>query len=365
MGAPRDPRPVVCVGELYTDVVMAELDDPPAASREVKAQRFWLSPGGGAAIAAAALARLGHPAWLVSAAGSDPLSEMSVRALIGSGVRVEGLVRLEGRPGNVTVALSVPEGWGTGELAGPRSSTDRALVTFRGVGLGLPLQRLAELLERLSTPAAYGQGQGPAIGCHVHFAGGEPAALGEVARLSRAVGATVSADVGWEMAARHSRHVLGVLETEPVDVFFCNEEEARALTGAADAEVALAHLGRLVDIAVVKRGPRGAVVRYRGGGSQETLRMGAPVVRAVETTGAGDAFCGGFLYGFVRGWPPEACLGLAVWVGSLWVTRAGGIERLPDLAELSRATRSDPEGARLLGPWLRLQPEGPDGARNI
>lgn len=82
-----------------------------------------------------------------------------------------------------------------------------------------------------------------------------------------------------------------------VDIIFANEEEARAFTGK-EPEEALSVIGKMCEIAVVKVGPRGSYV-CRG---TEKLHVEAlPVDRVVDTTGAGDYFAGGFLYGLISG----------------------------------------------------------------
>jgi sugar/nucleoside kinase (ribokinase family) len=64
------------------------------------------------------------------------------------------------------------------------------------------------------------------------------------------------------------------------------------------------------------------------------LRVTAPRVGVVDTTGAGDAFNGGFLAALVRGRDLSDCLRLGVHVGSLSTRAAGGIDGLPRGAEM-------------------------------
>lgn len=324
-------RPVICVGELYTDVVLAELDAPPGASREVEARLFQVAPGGGAAITAVALTRLGYPASIVSSAGDDAITRVAIERLKREGVDVRALRVFPGRAGNVTVAISVPRLWGWGTDARGGEARDRALVTFRGVGARAPVDELKRLLALLSTPATE---LGRAT-CHIHYAGGDPDDMVAVAEVGREQGATVSVDIGWELAFRHAKAVTKFLESGLLDVFFCNDEEARALTGEHSLQDAISVLGSLVNVAVVKTGERGAVAAEGAAHRGQYLHVPAPPCAAVDTTGAGDAFCGGFLYGYVRGWPISLCLELGVWVGSLSTERPGGIDGLPDLAGLA------------------------------
>ncbi len=87
-----------------------------------------------------------------------------------------------------------------------------------------------------------------------------------------------------------------------VDIVFANEEEARAFTGL-DPVDALNELSKQCKIAVVKTGPDGSWIK-RG---DEVIKIDALSVRAVDTTGAGDLYAAGFLYGFSNGFSLDKC----------------------------------------------------------
>lgn len=86
-------------------------------------------------------------------------------------------------------------------------------------------------------------------------------------------------------------------------VLFANREEAAALFGPEDDEALLAHLCELAPAAALKLGRDGALIRMSG----HTCRVAAEPVTAVDTTGAGDLWQAGFLYGYLRGRSPELC----------------------------------------------------------
>ena len=89
-----------------------------------------------------------------------------------------------------------------------------------------------------------------------------------------------------------------------VDIFSPNESEALYLTGAPSVEAALEQLAGLAPLVVIKRGAAGAVAR-RGA---EVLSAPALPVTVCDTTGAGDCFNAGFLYGHLAGRPLQDCL---------------------------------------------------------
>jgi sugar/nucleoside kinase (ribokinase family) len=85
------------------------------------------------------------------------------------------------------------------------------------------------------------------------------------------------------------------------DLFFCNETEACAVTGAANAQDAFAKLKSMVPACVVTNGPHGAYIRYGG----KEARVPAFPSTPKDLTGAGDMFAGSFLYGITHGLSPE------------------------------------------------------------
>ena len=87
-----------------------------------------------------------------------------------------------------------------------------------------------------------------------------------------------------------------------IDIVFANEEEAKALTQMS-AEESLHHIADKVDIAIVKVGKRGSLIK-RG---EEVVTIGCNKVDVVDTTGAGDMYAAGFLYGLIKGYDLERC----------------------------------------------------------
>ena len=102
---------------------------------------------------------------------------------------------------------------------------------------------------------------------------------------------------------RHRQEFRGLVDRH-VDVLFCNEDEAISLYRADDLSQALDHLRGRCELAVVTRGGQGSVILDR----ETSITVEAePVDRVVDTTGAGDLFAGGFLYGLSRGYDPATC----------------------------------------------------------
>lgn len=102
---------------------------------------------------------------------------------------------------------------------------------------------------------------------------------------------------------RHRDEFLGLLEGE-IDVLFANEAEAVSLFEVATLEEAVAAVRGRCEIAVFTRGPLGSTV-VGGDGVFEV--PAAPVDRVVDTTGAGDLFAAGFLFGLTQGADLVSC----------------------------------------------------------
>lgn len=87
-----------------------------------------------------------------------------------------------------------------------------------------------------------------------------------------------------------------------VDIVFANEEEAKAFTGCSPYE-ALNNISDICEVAVVKVGREGSLIK-RG---EEIIKVGTIQVQSVDTTGAGDLYASGFLYGYACGFSLENC----------------------------------------------------------
>jgi sugar/nucleoside kinase (ribokinase family) len=106
---------------------------------------------------------------------------------------------------------------------------------------------------------------------------------------------------------RHRGALLGFIEGQ-VDLLFANEAELKALFQTGSFDEALAALRPHVKLAAVTRSEKGSVILHRG----ERLTVAAePVEKVVDTTGAGDQYAAGFMFGLSRGRPLPQCGRLA------------------------------------------------------
>ena len=139
---------------------------------------------------------------------------------------------------------------------------------------------------------------------------------------ARTSGARVSLDVADPFVVDATRDILWAILEQFVDVVFLNEDEARALTGESGEAAARIIAERAsVQTIVVKLGSKGSVVLHEGSAHSIAIDR----VDAVDTTGAGDAYAGGFLFAYTRHWPPSACGALASSVAARTVAQVGAV----------------------------------------
>lgn len=105
----------------------------------------------------------------------------------------------------------------------------------------------------------------------------------------------VALDLASYNVVEANRDFLNDIINRFVDIVFANEEEAKAFANA-EPEEALHKIAEMVDISVVKLGKNGSLVKARN----EVYKAGIIEASAVDTTGAGDLYAGGFLYGLAH-----------------------------------------------------------------
>lgn len=116
-----------------------------------------------------------------------------------------------------------------------------------------------------------------------------------------------------------------------ISLFFANAEEARMLVGCKGADAARI-LGEKVEIAVVKDGANGAYIAHQG----KVIHVPTERVNVVDTTGAGDMFAAGFMYGLTREYPLEVCGKIATILASDTITHLG-VRLSPNVCERVKA----------------------------
>jgi sugar/nucleoside kinase (ribokinase family) len=131
---------------------------------------------------------------------------------------------------------------------------------------------------------------------------------------------------------RHRAAFLDLVEHH-VDVLFANEAEIRSLYEVDDFDAALQQVRRHCEVAALTRGPRGSLVV---GGDEVHVIDACPVTTLVDTTGAGDLYAAGFLFGLSRGLDLATCGRLGSVAAAEVISHVGARPTVP-LADLAAA----------------------------
>jgi ribokinase len=247
---------VVVIGSINVDLVVAA-DHLPAPGETVSDGRFAIHDGGKGANQAVAAARAGADVSVIGAVGSDDHGERAVAALVSEGIDVSRVRRVESEP--TGVALVVVGARGENQIAvAPGANATIEL----GEDDRLAIARADVLLVSHEVPPA--------------------AVLGGV-RAAREAGRIAILNPAPARALPAELLALGPIITP-------NEHELIVAIGNDDTAAALDELStRNGGPIIVTQGPAGALLAV--GGSRERFD-GYPADEVVDTTGAGDTFCG-------------------------------------------------------------------------
>jgi len=273
----------------------------PASDTKIRMIRHQQGAGGQTASAIVALQRLGMRTAYAGRFGSDPEGVFGLQSLKDEGINVDaaevieeartqvGYIFIEAKGGERTVLWKRDERITYSELDAPIHFAGRARV--------------------------------------LHLDAHDPPACTRMAREARANGTIVSADI--------DNVYDGLLEFLPlIDVLISSKEFPRLLTGIDDAHAALTEIKTKYGCALVglTKGGRGATVLCQGQ-FLETPAFQVPG-GCVDTTGAGDAFHGGFLFGLLQGEEIEMSMKIGCAVAALGCRILGARTGLPTRKEL-------------------------------
>ncbi len=305
-------------GEINLDLIMYGLPEVMPMERELLGTDFQLTLGSSSAILAHNIAVLGLHVGFISLLGRDAMGKVALERLGESGVDLSR-VRVSENNTATGVTLILPHG------------KERHILTYPGTMAELQLRDLD--LEYLQSAK------------HFHLSSlflqhslepDVPALFKEL----KAAGLTISLDTNDDP----SGHWGGVFDEllDYVDILLPNEMEACRMAKKATVDEAIEELGRRVPCVAVKCGSRGSIVRVGG----KTVSAPGVSVTPVDTIGAGDSFNAGFLFGWLKGWPPDRCAYAGNITGALSTQGVGGTEafRDPELVKRFLGHHSFPAG---------------------
>lgn len=300
---------VVIVGELNVDVIVTGSDVMPEWNREKIVDGFRVVLGSSSAITACALASLGADVRFVSVVGDDDFGTFCVSELKRMGVDTEHVVRLPGVQTGVTMSFSTP--------------SDRGLLTYPG---SIPLVGPDHIPESLLKEAN-----------HLHFGSyylqdAMRPHWPQLFQRAQRRGVSTSFDTGWDVRNAWDREGICALLAH-TDLFIPSEEEILHIFEAASLGQAFAKIPPTTGRIAVKQGSKGASLREPDG----SVILAEPYrVSPVDTTGAGDCFNAGIIYGYLHGKTAKPLLRYANACGALSTLSVGGTGSLPTAEGVAR-----------------------------
>ncbi len=273
-------------------------------NRDGEVRQPEIEAGGSCANVLRAASLLGVTASYSSAVAADDTGRLFERGLEASRVR-NRLARIDGVTGT-SVVLVTPDG-------------ERTMNTHLGVCRRYRPEHVPEddiRRSRIFFTTGY-----------IWDTPNQIDAIERAIEVARGAGARLAIDLADPFAVGRSREHLMRHREHGFDILFANAEEARMMTGLGPEEAAR-DLARTIEVVAVKDGVRGAWVR-RG---DEVHRVPAHRVDVVDTTGAGDCFAAGFLYGLLRDLPIRTCceIGIAMAADTIGCL---GVKLSPDIRE--------------------------------
>jgi ribokinase len=277
----------------------------PRPGETVLGNAFRTVPGGKGSNQALAAARAGGKCAFVGAVGDDSFGTVMRRTLAESGVDTVGLRTVPGPSG---VALIVVDDAG-----------ENTIVVVPGAN---------GTVDRLTDADRVAVADAEVLLCQLEVPESVVLAAARVAR-SAATRVVLNAAPARPLPAE-------LLST--VDLLVVNEGEGAAIAGSGlDPDALLDRLLELVAGVVLTLGAAGAAYADREG---TRVTVPAPVVRAVDTTAAGDAFTGAFAVAWAEGRPVVDALRWACAAGAACAQRAGASSALPDRADIDALYRA-------------------------
>jgi len=226
--------------------------------------------GGSAANTIHGLAKLGTGVAYIGKVGEDKVGDFFVKDLKESGIETK--LFYSKTPSAIASALITPD-------------SERTFATYLGASVEMSPDNITEeLFEGYDILHIEG---------YLVF---NQALIEKSLKTAKAKGLLISIDMASFNVVEANLDFLNEMVEKYVDIVFANEEESKAFT-QKEPEESCIEIGKKVDIAVVKIGKDGAYIKEKG---KDIVLAPAFKANSIDTTGAGDSFASGFLYGYIN-----------------------------------------------------------------
>jgi sugar/nucleoside kinase (ribokinase family) len=246
------------------------------ATEATKGLKQSVAAGGSAANTINGIANIGLPCSFIGKISNDKFGEYYHDDMLKNGIEPI-LIKGVAQTGRATVFIS--------------KDSERTFGTYLGAAIEMIPD---ELTPEMFDGYHYFHIEGYLVQNH--------ALVRKAMQLAHEKGVKISLDLASYNVVEANRDFLKEMIEKYVDILFANEEEAKAFTGKTPEE-SLHELAKMVDIAVVKVGSKGSLIKRK----DEVYNVGVIKVNPVDTTGAGDLYAAGFLYGLAKNLPLDKC----------------------------------------------------------
>lgn len=296
---------LVVVGELNLDLIVRGLDSLPALGTEKIATEFETVLGGSAAILACGASRLGLSVGFIGKVGDDDYGNFIIHDLKKYHVDTAAIIIDSRIKTGITISLTFPE--------------DRAFVTYLG---SIAALRFDEISADYVKQAR-----------HMHFSAlflnrGLQKDVPSLFKLAKISSMTTSLDPGFDPEEKWDSGIFEILRY--TDIFLPNEVEAMKISQKSNIEKALDFLSQYSKMLAVKLGSKGSIGLDE---KKKKIYSKGFKVQSMDTTGSGDSFNAGFLYGFLHGHDLGKSMELGNVCGAISTTKIGGANSCPNLKE--------------------------------
>jgi len=291
---------VSCIGVITADIFAKPVEALPQKGLLGKVDQIQLSVGGCASNAAIALGKLGARAQLFGRLGEDSFGRFVKGEIENAGVNTDGLCIAGGAQTSSSVVAVNADG-------------ERSILHCFGANAKFGLADIDfEKIRRAPVLFVAGSFLLPSFD-------GEGAS--ELLKMAGAEGILCCLDTAWDPSGAWMDKLCGCLPH--LDWFMPSYEEAVMLSGGNKnpEEIAEAFVSLGAKNIVIKLGAKGCYVKPQNGAGFSRNTYGD--VPVADTSGAGDSFCAGFIFGLSKGWAPERCAQFANAAGSMCVMQMG------------------------------------------
>ncbi len=300
-------------------MTLSSIEDQNNILESLKSSPKKISSGGSAANTIHGASLLGSKSYYLGRVANDSHGKHYTEDMQNCGVGFSGPGSDEQGTGTCVVLIT--------------PDTERTMLTHLGVSSSLHPENVDETIVKNS--------RGVYVEGYLWTGDGTREAGQHMAGIAKKEGIPVSFTLSDAFVVNSFKKSLIEFIDSYVDILFCNEVEAQAMTGESDSLSAFKKLQATVDTVFLTLGSKGSLVGKSG---QEPEEVKIFPVKAVDTTGAGDLFAAGALYGVLNNHSLEESAVIGSYCASQVVSHMGG--RLP----LSSHT----DAAKILSEYQKL-----------